>query len=227
MPQVTIAFRRIKLIWYVFLFSMPLMFVFMSARGQQTSRRQDRVDALLNKMTLAQKIRLIHGERLNPATTQGQGAYMPGDAKLGIPWLRLADGPPGILTRHRSTAPTGTMGLGATFSLEDARLNGIVIGRDAKTLGISITWQPFINIMRDPTWSRGYNLFGEDPLLVGEIGAAEIQGIQSQGVMATAKHYVAYNGADNVVVGQQALREIYAAPFADAVKAGVAAIMCS
>jgi beta-glucosidase len=227
MPQMTIAFRRIKLIWYVFLVNVLLMFVFMSARAQQTSHGQDRVDALLNKMSFAQKIRLIHGERLNPATTQGQGAYMPGDAKLGIPWLRLADGPPGILTRHRSTAPTSTMGLGATFSLEDARLNGIVIGRDAKALGINITWQPFINIMRDPTWSRGYNLFGEDPLLVGKIGAAEIQGIQSQGVMATAKHYLAYNGADNVVVDQQALREIYAAPFADAVKAGVAAIMCS
>jgi beta-glucosidase len=152
---------------------------------------------------------------------------MPGDAKLGVPWLRLADGPPGILTRHRSTAPTGTMGLGAAFSLEDARLNGVVIGRDAKALGINITWQPFINILRDPTWSRGYNLFGEDPLLVGEIGASEIQGIQSQGTMATAKHYLAYNGADNVVVGQQALHEIYAQPFADAVNAGVAAIMCS
>jgi beta-glucosidase len=152
---------------------------------------------------------------------------MPGDSTLGIPWLRLADGPPGVLTRHPSIAPTGTMGLGATFSLEDARLNGVVIGRDARALGIDITLQPFINIMRDPTWSRGYNLFGEDPLLVGGIGAAEVQGIQSQGVMAMAKHYIAYNGGDNVVVGQQALHEIYAAPFVDAVKAGVATIMCS
>jgi beta-glucosidase len=206
---------------------MPLIFVFVPACGQQASYGQDKVDQLLSKMTLWQKIRLIHGARPNPATTQGQGGYMPGDAKLGIPWLRLADGPPGILTRHRSTAPTGTMGLGATFSLEDARLNGVVIGRDARALGIDITLQPFINIMRDPTWTRAYNLFGEDPLLVGEIGAAEIEGIQSQGVMATAKHYLAYSGAGNVVVGQQALHEIYAEPFADAVKAGVAAIMCS
>jgi beta-glucosidase len=119
------------------------------------------------------------------------------------------------------------MGLGATFSPEDARLNGVVIGRDARALGIDITLQPFINIMRDPTWSRGYNLFGEDPLLVGQIGAAEVQGIQSQGVMAMAKHYLAYNGGGDVAVGQQALHEIYAEPFADVVKAGVATIMCS
>ena len=186
-----------------------------------------RVDKLLSRMTLAEKIAVIHGEKDPPEESQGQAGYMAGDPKLGIPWLRLADGPPGVLTRQPSTAPTGTMGLGATFSREDARLNGVVIGRDAASAGVNITLQPFINIMRDPVWSRAYNLFGEDPLLVGAIGAAQIQGIQSQGVMAEAKHYVAYGGANDVVVGQQALHEIYASPFADAVKAGVASIMCS
>jgi beta-glucosidase len=186
-----------------------------------------RVDKLLSEMTLAEKIAVIHGEKDPPGESQGQAGYMAGDANRGIPWLRLADGPPGVLTRQPSTAPTGTMGLGATFSREDARLNGVVIGRDAAAAGINITLQPFINIMRDPIWSRAYDLFGEDPLLVGAIGAAQIQGIQSQGVMAEAKHYVAYNGGGDVMVGQQALHEIYAAPFADAVKAGVASIMCS
>ena len=186
-----------------------------------------RVDKLLSEMTLTQKIAVIHGEKDPPEESQGQAGYMTGDPKLGIPWLRLADGPPGVLTRQPSTAPTGTMGLGATFSREDARLNGVVIGRDAAAAGVNISLQPFINIMRDPVWSRAYSLFGEDPLLVGAIGASEVQGIQSQGVMAEAKHYVAYNGGDDVVVGQQALHEIYAAPFADAVQAGVASIMCS
>lgn len=186
-----------------------------------------RVDRLLSEMTLDQKIAVIHGEKDPPEESQGQAGYMAGDPKLGIPWLRLADGPPGVLTRQPSTAPTSTMGLGATFSREDARLNGVVIGRDAVAAGVNISLQPFINIMRDPVWSRAYNLFGEDPFLVGAIGAAQIQGIQSQGIMAEAKHYIAYNGGGDVVVGQQALHEIYAAPFVDAVKAGVASIMCS
>jgi beta-glucosidase len=186
-----------------------------------------RVDKLLSEMTLAEKITMIHGQKDTPEESQGQAGYMAGIPKLGIPWLRLADGPPGVLTRQPSTAPTGTMGLGATFSREDARMNGVVIGRDAAAAGVNITLQPFINIMRDPVWSRAYDLFGEDPLLVGAIGAAQIEGIQSQGVMAEAKHYIAYNGGGDVVVGQQALHEIYAAPFADAVKAGVASIMCS
>lgn len=193
----------------------------------QTATSDARVEKLLSKMTLAEKIAVIHGDKDPPEESQGQAGYKAGNPRLGIPWLRLADGPPGVLTRHPSTAPTSTMGLGATFSVEDARLNGVVIGRDAAALGVNISLQPFINIMRDPVWSRAYNLFGEDPLLVGAIGAAQIQGIQSQGVMAEAKHYIAYNGGNDVIVGQQALHEIYAAPFADAVKAGVASIMCS
>jgi beta-glucosidase len=83
-----------------------------------------RVDKLLSGMTLAEKIAVIHGEKDPPEESQGQAGYMAGDAQLGIPWLRLADGPPGTLTRQASTAPTGTMGLGATFSVEDARLRG-------------------------------------------------------------------------------------------------------
>jgi hypothetical protein len=71
-----------------------------------------RVDKLLSGMTLAEKIAVIHGEKDPPEESQGQAGYMAGDPKLGIPWLRLADGPPGLLTRHPSTAPTGTMGLG-------------------------------------------------------------------------------------------------------------------
>jgi len=213
--------------WFRSLVAVPLALLVVCGCNGTKSHERDQVDALLSRMSLAQKIQLIHGAKEDPATTQGQAGYMPGDPALGIPSLRLADGPPGILTRHPSTAPTGTMGLGATFSHEDAQLNGVIIGRDARALGIDIALQPFINVLRDPTWSRGYDLFGEDPLLVGEIGAAEIQGIQSQGVMAMAKHYLAYNGGDDVVVDQQPLHEIYAEPFADAVRAGVATIMCS
>lgn len=185
------------------------------------------IDALIGKMTLAQKVRLLHGEREPESTYQGQGGYLAGIATFGIRPLRFADGPPGVLTRHRSTALTSTMGLAATFSVADAEQNGVVIGRDARALGIDVTLQPFINIMRDPTWVRAYNLYGEDPWLVGSIGAALIRGIQSEGVMAQAKHFIAYDGANDVEVGPQALHEIYAAPFAMAVDAGVASIMCS
>jgi beta-glucosidase len=120
------------------------------------------------------------------------------------------------------------MGLAATFSVKDAEDNGVVIAREAKSLGIDVVLQPFINIDRDITFDRGYNTYGEDPVLTGLIGAGLIKGIQSQGVMSQAKHYVAYDtGGNNVVVDPQALHEIYVAPFVDAVNADVSSIMCS
>jgi beta-glucosidase len=186
-----------------------------------------RVDKLLREMTFAEKVSMLDGSDENSATFQGQAGYLAGVPRLGIPSLRFADGPPGVLTRVPSTALTATMGLAATFSRKDARQNGIVIARDARSLGIDVVLQPFINIDRDLTFARAYNTFGEDPLLSGQIAAAEIEGIQSQGILAQAKHYVGYDGGTDVFIGPQALHEIYVTPFADAVRAGVASLMCS
>ncbi|KQT32967.1 glycoside hydrolase [Sphingomonas sp. Leaf412] len=187
-----------------------------------------RVAALLAQMTLAEKLAMIRGGVEPAATYQGQAGYIAGVPRLGIPPLRLADGPPGVLTRLPSHAPTAPMGLAATFSRSDARDNGTVIAREARSLGIDVVLQPFINISRDFAFLRSYNMYGEDPLLVGEIGAAVIRGVQAEGVMAQAKHFIGYDSASfNVFIDQQSLHEIDLAPFDAAVKAGVASIMCS
>jgi beta-glucosidase len=120
------------------------------------------------------------------------------------------------------------MGVAATFSVKEAEENGLVIGREARALGVSVTLQPFVNIDRDLRFNRSYNTFGEDPFLSGEIGAGEIKGIQSQHVMSQVKHFVAYdNDSGNVTVDDQTLHEIYVAPFDAAIEAGVSSIMCS
>jgi beta-glucosidase len=187
-----------------------------------------RVDKLLSQMTLDEKIAMIYGTGEDASTYQGQAGYLPGIKRLGIPPMRFADGPPGVLTRVPSVAPTSTMGVASTFSREDARLNGTVIGREARSHGITVALQPFINIDRDPNYGRGYNTFGEDPFLTGEMGAAEVQGIQGEGVMSQAKHYIGYDtDASNVVIDEQTLHEVYLAPFAAASKANVSSIMCS
>ena len=140
----------------------------------------------------------------------------------------MADSPPGVLTRVPGEAETATMGVAATWSRHTAEQNGVVIGREARSLGIDVILQPFINIDRDITFARAYNTFGEDPYLTGQIGAAEIRGAQAQDVMAQAKHYVGYDtDGYNVVIDPQTLQEVYIAPFKDAVDAGVSSIMCS
>src|SRR5271156_4276511 len=187
-----------------------------------------RVDRLLKQMTLEEKMSLIRGGLEGPSVYQGQAGYLPGVPRLHVPSLRMADGPPGLLTRVAGQAETATMGVAATFSTKDAEANGVVIGREARSLGIDVVLQPFINIDRDITFTRAYNTFGEDPFLTGQMGAAEIRGAQAQDVMAQAKHYVAYDTESyNVFVDQQTLHEVYAAPFVQAVRAGVSSIMCS
>lgn len=187
-----------------------------------------RVDKLLSQMTLQEKLTLIHGTQEDPAVYQGQAGYLAGIPRLHIPGLRFADGPPGVLTRHPSQGETATMGVAATFSVKDAEDNGLVIGREARALGIDVALQPFVNIDRDLEFGRGYNTFGEDPFLTSQIGAAEIKGIQSQHVMAQVKHYVGYDSDnENTYIDDQTLHEVYVAPFDAAVKAGVSSIMCS
>ena len=188
-----------------------------------------RVDKLLSEMTLEEKLTLIHGTHEDPSVYQGQAGYLAGIPRLGIPGLRFADGPPGVLTRHPSQGETATMGVAATFSRRDAYLNGLVIGREDRALGIDVSLQPFVNIDRDLEFGRGYNTFGEDPFLSGEIAVGEVKGIQSQHVMAQIKHFVGYDSDnENTYIDDQTLHEIYVAPFEAAIRqADVSSIMCS
>ena len=201
----------------------------MNSHAQQTVITGDaRVDHLLSQMTLEEKISMIHGAGEDASTYQGEAGYLPGIPRLRIPPMRFADGPPGILTRVPSIAPTCTIGVAATFSRKDARANGTVVGREARSHGLSVALQPFINIDRDYSYERGYNTFGEDPFLTAEMGAEEIQGIQHEGVMAQAKHFIGYDTTGtNVFIDDQTLHEVYLAPFAAAAKVGVSSIMCS
>jgi len=187
-----------------------------------------RIDKLLSQMTLEEKMGLIRGNVEPEGLYQGQAGYLPGVPRLEIPSLRMADGPPGLLTRVPAQAETATMGVAATWDRNTAEQNGVVIGREARSLGIDVVLQPFINIDRDITFARGYNTFGEDPFLTGAMGAAEVRGTQSQDVMAQAKHYVAYDtDSFNVFVDPQTLHEVYIAPFVEVVNVGVSSIMCS
>jgi beta-glucosidase len=188
-----------------------------------------RVDKLLSQMTLNEKLTLIHGTQEDPAVYQGQAGYLAGIPRLGIPGLRFADGPPGVLTRHPSQAETATMGVAATFSRKTAEENGLVIGREDRALGIDVSLQPFVNIDRDLEFGRGYNTFGEDPFLTAEMGVAEVRGIQSQHVMAQIKHFVGYDSdGTSTYIDDQTLHEVYVAPFDAAIRmADVSSIMCS
>ena len=224
MTMGTIRLRQTFLACSALVFSCSLL----SQSLPKPSADDARIDKLLAQMTLEEKMNLIRGNAEPADVYQGQAGFLPGVPRLGIPSLRFADGPPGLLTRVPAEAETATMGVAATWSRRIAEDNGVVIGREARSLGIDVVLQPFINIDRDLTFARAYNTFGEDPFLTGAMGAAEVRGAQSQDVMAQAKHYVGYDtDSFNVVIDPQTLHEVYVAPFVAAVQAGVSSIMCS
>jgi beta-glucosidase len=186
-----------------------------------------RVQHLLAALSQQDKMAVIRGAHEPADAAQGEAGWTRGVPRLGIPDLRFADGPPGVLVHHTSTGMPSTLSMAATFSPGDAEATGALIGRDARSLGIDVILQPYINLYRDPTFERAYNTLGEDPVLTGTLAAKFVRGAQAQNVMAQAKHFVAYEGGDDAEVDNQALREIYLSPFADVSRAAVASIMCA
>ncbi len=188
------------------------------------------VDALLAAMTLDEKLSFVHGSA-DPQSL-GQAGYIPGVARLGIPPLRLTDGPAGVRVAHPSTAMPAPVALASAFDPTLARRYGQVIGRDGRALGQDVLLSPMVNTIRVPYGGRNFETFSEDPLVAGTTVAQEVRGIQSEGLIATVKHYAENNQerdrmSVDVRVGEQALREVELAGFEAAVRAGSGAVMCS
>ncbi|MGW0803792.1 glycoside hydrolase family 3 protein [Nonomuraea sp. NPDC002799] len=188
------------------------------------------VDALLGRLTLAEKVSLLHGGT-DPAP-KGQAGYVPGVPRLGIPELRLADGPAGVRVTASATALPAPVALASTFAPDLARRFGAVIGREGRALGMDVLLSPMTNIVRVPQAGRNFETFGEDPLLAAAIVADEVHGIQGEGLIATVKHYAANNFENarrsvDARVDERTLREIYLPAFEAAVAAGTGSVMAA
>jgi beta-glucosidase len=188
-----------------------------------------RVAQVVTRMTLDEKIAMVHGTGGSAYT-----GFVPGDARLCVPALKLQDGPVGVRMNDTTQLPSAA-DLAASFDPGLARRYGTVIGAEDKTKGVDVDLGPTINIVRDPRWGRAFESYSEDPYLTGQIGSGDIEGIQSQGVMAQVKHYAVYNQetnrntpADNAVVDDRTVREIYTAAFGAIVAdAKPSSVMCS
>jgi beta-glucosidase len=180
-----------------------------------------RADALLARMSLAQKLRLLEW-----AAGAGQTAVLPGAARLGVPPLHLTEGGLGSATRP-APALADPPAVAATFSRADAYATGAVLGRDARALGEQAVARPFAGIDPDPEAGQAGASFGEDPLLAGQTAAAQIAGIQAQGTMALVRNFLSTGSGAGLTLDPAALHEIYLQPFADAAAAGAAGVMCA
>ncbi len=183
-----------------------------------------RVEAILAKMTLEEKIDFLGG---------ADGFFVRAMPDLGVPRLRMADGPMGVRNFGPATAMAAGINLAATWDPALAERVGAQIGREARAKGVHFLLGPGLNIYRSPTNGRNFEYFGEDPFLASRIAVGYIDGVQSQGVSATAKHFMANNSEfdrhnTDSIIDERTMREIYLPAFEAAVKdAHVGAVMDS
>ena len=191
-----------------------------------------RAQELLAQMTSAEKIVMMHGS----TSCNGYGACVDANTRLGIPQLRLQDGPAGVADGQTGVTelPAPVAGA-ASWDTSLMKQYGQVIGGETWAKGANVSLGPTINITRDPRWGRAFESYSEDPYLNGQLAAADIQGIQSQGPIDQVKHYAVYNqetyrntSSDNAQVSARTEQEIYLPAFQAAVQQGGAeSIMCS
>lgn len=185
---------------------------------------EKRVDSMLHKLTLEQKIELLGG-----VSTW----YTHAEPSIGLPPLRLSDGPAGMRSGIPAVAYPAPIGLAATWDTELVKKVGTSIGYDARARGVDFLLGPAVNIIRAPMDGRDFEYMSEDPYLTSRIAVAYIRGVQSQGVSATVKHFMMnnqeYNRHDaSSDADERTMREIYLPAFEAAVKeAHVGAIMDS
>ena len=177
---------------------------------------EQRVEDLLGRLTVDEKIKLIGG-----------AGWMRTNAvpRLGIPDLKMSDGPVGVRDRESANAPSkpatvyaGGMALASSWDVGMAKRMGVSLGRDGRARGVNIQLAPGMDMYRMAVGGRNFEYMGEDPLVTGLMASAYIEGVQSQGVAATMKHFVANeqeydrNNIDSRV-DERTLREIYLKPF--------------
>ncbi len=200
----------------------PWAFAQRTTQDQSSAQVEKRVDALLGKMTLEEKITLLGGMN---------DFYIRPLPRFGLPQLRMSDGPMGVHDYGETTAYAAGIALAASWDTDLANRVGIAMGHDARARGLHFILAPGMNIYRVPMNGRNYEYFGEDPYLASRMAVPLIEGIQSQGVIATAKHFVAnnmeYGRMDHSSdVDERTLREIYLPAFEASVKeARVGALM--
>ena len=181
---------------------------------------------LIAKMTLEEKASLCSGKDM---------WHFKGIERLGIPSIMVSDGPHGLRTQQDSGVSTKmNVSVDATcfplacstacsWDRDLVREIGKRIGEEAQKEGVQVVLGPGVNIKRSPLCGRNFEYYSEDPYLSGELGAALVEGLDSQGIGASVKHYAinnqeTYRMSVNAVVDERTMREIYLPAFEKIVK---------
>jgi beta-glucosidase len=202
------------------------------SQEKKSSAMVQRVEDLLNKLTLKEKVSLLAGmDRWSTTPIE----------RLGIPSVITTDGPHGVRTEpmwegriHNpaTSFPTG-VSMASSWNIELIELVGVALAEETRALACDILLAPCVNIVRTPLAGRNFETYSEDPYLAGRIGVAYVQGVQSRNVGTSLKHYACNNQEfermrGSSVVDERTLREIYLPAFEAIVKEALPwTVMCA
>ncbi len=201
-------------------FGVLIIFNFNNAKAQIYKNKkasvEDRVKDILSQMTLDEKLDYIGGYK---------GFYIRPVDRLGLPEIKLTDGPVGTHKDGKAVAYPASILSAATWDTLLIKKLGKELGRDSRSRGVHILLAPGINILRAPMGGRNFEYFSEDPFLNSRIGVSYIKGLQKEKVVATVKHYLANNqewDRNNISsdIDERTLQEIYLPAFKAAVQEG-------
>jgi len=193
--------------------------------GSDTLDQQ--VTGLVSQMTIEEKIAQMAGDGLISLPDGGILWNVPGVERLGIPPLKMSDGPRGVTAvTGATTFPVG-IARGASWDPELERRVGAAMGRELRAIGGNVLLAPTINNLRHPGWGRSQETYGEDVHHLSRMAVAFVRGVQEY-VLANPKHYAANSIEDtrfdvDVTIDERSLREIYLPQFRAAVIEGKAA----
>lgn len=189
-----------------------LILAFVTSIVQAQTVDERRIDSLISKLTLDEKISLVAG-------TGFDSVAIP---RLGIPALKMTDGPIGVRSAPATAFPS-PIALAATFDPSTIQRVSAAIARETKAKGFNVLLGPCVNILRTPFGGRNFESFGEDPYLASRMSVAYINGMQGENVIPSLKHYAANNQEVDrmfvdVRVDERALNELYFPAFKASVK---------
>lgn len=189
-----------------------------------------KINALVSAMTQEEKFSFLGGSGTG---TQGDAGTLPGVPRLGIPQMRMYDGPAGVLSLYDTTNPPIEQLLAATWDTKMAEGYGKISGSENKDIGGNTQLGAQVDVTRNPYFGRAKDQMGEDPYLLTKLATAETKGINDQNVVTVLKHFVAFaqdanpSTNTNVKVSEQALHELYMPAFEAAIKDGGAGSVMS
>ena len=194
-------------------------------------------DSLMSRERLDELVRGLGIEEKAGLTAGIDAWHAAGAPSIGLEPMLTLDGPNGVrgmtfpVGSTATCTPCGT-GLGATWDVDLVREVAARIGLEAKRAAVHYMLGPVLNLVRSPLGGRDFEAYSEDPVLAAMLGAAYIEGMQSAGVAATPKHYVANESETHRTtvdcrVDERTLREVYLVPFEAAARAGAWSMMAA